>query len=167
MAARERNIELKVGLLVLVALALFGGFVFVLGEYRTGDRERIEVDFTTSADLKAGAPVKIAGVTVSKVKDVAFWGGRPDPNTGRPVQVRVGLDLDREMAKTVREDANAFISTLGILGEKYVEIDKEHIQEVLTDITTALITTVDQWNVKAGDARTSDVGALFLSPGNI
>lgn len=120
---RERNIELKVGILVVVALALFAGFVFVLGEFRTGDRRVIEIDFETSADLQIGAPVKIAGITVGKVSGVSFWGGKTDEATTRPVQVRVALQVDSTMADAVREDARAYISTLGILGEKYVEIE--------------------------------------------
>jgi phospholipid/cholesterol/gamma-HCH transport system substrate-binding protein len=119
----EKGIELKVGILVLVALALFGWFVMVLGDFRGGERRELKVDFETSADLKEGAPVKVSGVTIGKVARVDFWGGKLDEVTNRRVNVRVVLDLDDSMADAIRSDASAFISTLGFLGEKYVEID--------------------------------------------
>lgn len=120
---REKHIEIKVGLLVLIAAALFVGFVFVLGEFETGERVELRADFSTSADLKEGAPVKVSGVTIGKVSQVAFWGGKRDEQSGRRVQVRVHMDLDAAMSQAIRSDANAYITTLGILGEKYVEIE--------------------------------------------
>ncbi len=119
----ERHIEIKVGALVLVALVLFIGFVVALGDLRPGKRVTVYVDFPHSGDLKAGAPVKVAGVTAGKVARVELWGGRIDPKLHRPVQVRVRLGLKPDMAKIVRRDARFFISTLGVLGAKYIEVE--------------------------------------------
>ncbi|MFT7582998.1 MAG: phospholipid/cholesterol/gamma-HCH transport system substrate-binding protein, partial [Myxococcota bacterium] len=41
----------------------------------------------------------------------------------RPVVVRVVLDIDADKLSTIHQDAKYFITTQGILGEKYVEIE--------------------------------------------
>lgn len=123
MSERARSMEVKVGGLILTAVLLLVAFLILLGDFRCRDRVPLQVDFPTSADLKTGAPVKISGVTVGKVKLVDLWGGRVDPDHGdRPVGVRVTLDLDAAPARLLRDDAKFRITTLGILGEKYVEI---------------------------------------------
>lgn len=123
MSERARSMEVKVGGLILTAVLLLVAFLILLGDFRCRDRVPLRVDFPTSADLKTGAPVKISGVTVGKVKKVDLWGGRPDPeNDNRPVGVRVTLQLDANSASLLRDDAKFRITTLGILGEKYVEI---------------------------------------------
>ncbi|GMV40724.1 MAG: hypothetical protein AMXMBFR64_24400 [Myxococcales bacterium] len=120
---KERALEVKVGALVIVCLALFVAFVFLLGDFTTKKGAVLFADFPNSVNLKAGAPVKISGVTVGKVEEVAFWGGREDPKLGRRVQVRVRLEIEADKVEAVHDDASAYITTLGVLGEKYVEID--------------------------------------------
>jgi phospholipid/cholesterol/gamma-HCH transport system substrate-binding protein len=130
----ERGIEVKVGILVLVSLALFGVFVYTLGDFTSAEGITLYADFPTSADLKVGAPVKITGITVGKVKEVQFWGGRFDDENQRHVQVRVVMSVDPEKGLTLHKDARAYITTQGMLGEKYVEIQpgsrsEPHIEE--------------------------------------
>ena len=118
----ERGIEVKVGILVLVSLALFGVFVYTLGDFTSDEGITLYAVFPTSADLKVGAPVKITGMNAGKVTDVQFWGGRFDEESQRNVQVRVVMTVDPEKGLTLHQDARAFITTQGVLGEKYVEI---------------------------------------------
>lgn len=122
MSQRERGLELKVGLLLLAAAALAGAFVVVLGGYSFGRGERFSVDFDYSGSLQAGAPVKIAGIKVGKVEEVAFLGGRLDPQVGRRVQVRVAVWVEERAREAIREDAECFVNTAGVLGEQYLEI---------------------------------------------
>ncbi len=119
----ERAMEIKVGILVTVCLALLVAFVLVLGDVSTADRLDLFVDVPTSADLKPGAPVKVAGVPSGKVKAVTYHGGEMDQALGRRVYVRVHLNVDADKLPSIREDAMYFITTQGVLGEKYVEID--------------------------------------------
>ena len=119
----ERAIEIKVGILVTACLALLVTFVLVLGDVSTADRLDLFVDVPTSADLKPGAPVKVAGVPAGKVEAVTYHGGEMDEALGRRVYVRVHLRVDADKLGSVREDAMYFITTQGVLGEKYVEID--------------------------------------------
>jgi phospholipid/cholesterol/gamma-HCH transport system substrate-binding protein len=118
----ERDIEVRVGGLVIVAVAIFAAFLFVLGNFSLSSGYRLKVDFDFSGDLRPGAPVKVAGIRVGKVDDVSLWGGRLDEATGRRVQVRVVLWVEDRVRETIRADAEFFVSTTGLLGEKYVEI---------------------------------------------
>ena len=118
----ERSMEIKVGILVIVSLALFAGFMVALGDFQTTPGIALRADFPASAGLKVGAGVKITGFTVGEVTDVQFWGGRLDEENGKRVQVRVELEINPAYFETIAEDARAYITTRGILGEKYVEI---------------------------------------------
>jgi phospholipid/cholesterol/gamma-HCH transport system substrate-binding protein len=121
--AKEKSIEVKVGALVLVCTALLIGFVLVLGDLGGTGGFPVAVDFPTASDIKPGAPAKIAGVTAGRVQRIEYWGGKKDAASGRRVTVRLYLDFDPEKGKTLHQDAQFYISTQGILGEKYIEID--------------------------------------------
>lgn len=123
MAGGGSRLELKVGLLIVVCAALLGGFLFLLSGWRRGETSLVEVDFDTSSGLKVGAAVRIAGMEAGRVEGVQFLGGKPDPATQRVTWVRVTLSLTPEMRATLRSDARFYITTAGLLGEKYIEID--------------------------------------------
>lgn len=123
-ADRLRKMEIKVGALILASVVVLVGFVLLLGDFRCADDAVLYVDVPTSGNLKSGAPVKVSGVTVGKVKQVELWGGRPDPEHGnKVVQVRVTLRVSGAVPGMLHDDAKFYITTLGALGEKYVEID--------------------------------------------
>ncbi len=121
--AKETSIELKVGALVFICTGLLVVFVYVLGDFGGGSGHVLHVDYETASDIKPGAPVKVAGVNAGKVQNVEYWGGRKDPDVGRHVIVRVTVSVDVAVGATLHQDARFYISTMGVLGEKYVEID--------------------------------------------
>jgi phospholipid/cholesterol/gamma-HCH transport system substrate-binding protein len=119
-----RSMEVKVGGLILAAATLLVIFLLLLGDVRCGDRIYLFADFPNSGDLKAGAPVKISGVTVGKVASVELLGGAARAGDAKAaVVVRTTLHINAEPAAMLRQDARFYISSLGVLGEKYVEID--------------------------------------------
>lgn len=119
---RTRGLEFKVGVFVITAAALLVGLIIILGDFTLGPGYTVYADFDYSGNIKAGAPVKVAGIKVGKVKDVAFWGGEIDEQSGRRVQVRLKVWLEERVEDTLRQDAEFFINTTGILGEQYLEI---------------------------------------------
>ncbi len=119
---RDRSLEYKVGLLLVGALVILGGFVFVLGNFSLGPGFRLNVDYNFSGNIQPGAPVKVSGIKVGKVEAVDFWGGKLDEKTGRHVQVRVRIWVQQRVKDTIREDAEFFVNTAGVLGEQYLEI---------------------------------------------
>ncbi len=124
--ARERGLEFKVGLLIIAATAILIGFVFVLGNFSLGEGYTVYVDYDYSGNLQEGAPVKVAGIKVGKVESIAFLGGKVDDATGRRVQVRVEAWIEAKARDTIRQDAEFFINTAGVLGEQYLEIVPGH-----------------------------------------
>lgn len=119
---RERGLEFRVGLLLLVALAVLVGFVVVLGSFSLRSGFIVYVDYDYVGNLQAGAPIKVSGIKVGKVKDLAFHGGAVDPQTKRRVQVRVEAWIEDRARESIRADAELFINTAGVLGEQYLEI---------------------------------------------
>ncbi len=118
----ESGIEYKVGLLMVGAVFLFAAFVFVLGHFSLSGGYTVYVDYDFSGNVQAGAPVKVSGITVGRVKDVEFKGGKYDAKEQRRVQVRVELWIEDRARDSIRSDAEFFINTAGVLGEQYVEI---------------------------------------------
>jgi phospholipid/cholesterol/gamma-HCH transport system substrate-binding protein len=119
---RERGLEWKVGLLLLIATAVLLGFVFVLGNWSLSSGYTLYVDYDYSGNLQPGAPVKVAGMKVGKVEAVRFLGGKIDSKTNRRVYVRVEAWIEDRAKDSIRSDAEFFINTAGVLGEQYLEI---------------------------------------------
>jgi phospholipid/cholesterol/gamma-HCH transport system substrate-binding protein len=119
---RERGLEWKVGILILISSAVLVGFIFVLGNFSLRSGFTIAVDFEYIGSLQPGAPIKVSGIKVGKVKDVEFRGGELDPALGKRVQVRVTAWIEDRVRDSIRSDAEFFINTAGVLGEQYLEI---------------------------------------------
>src|SRR5690348_15881420 len=127
---RERGLEFKVGLLILLSSAILIAFIFVLGNFSLRSGFHINVDYDYIGSLQAGAPVKVSGIKVGKVSDVEFRGGKIDEKIGKRVQVRLTVWIEDRVRDSIRSDAEFFINTAGVLGEQYLEIvpgrDWEH-----------------------------------------
>lgn len=119
---RERGLEFRVGLLIVVAMVVLAGFLVVLGNFSLRSGITFYVDYDYIGNLQAGAPVKVSGIKVGKVADVDFLGGRIDAKTGRRVQVRLHVWIEERAKPSIRKDAEFFINTAGVLGEQYLEI---------------------------------------------
>ena len=124
--ARERTLELKVGLLILISTAILLGFIFILGNFSLRSGFSIAVDFDYVGSLQPGAPVKVSGIKVGKVESVELFGGREDPQLHQRVQVRVTVWIEDRARDGIRSDAEFFINTAGVLGEQYLEIVPGH-----------------------------------------
>src|SRR4051812_33750623 len=120
---RERGLEFKVGLLILVSSAILVAFVFILGNFSLRSGFNIYVDYDYIGSLQPGAPVKVSGIKVGKVEAVDFLGGKEDPKIGgQRVQVRVKVWIEDRVRDSIRGDAEVYINTAGVLGEQYLEI---------------------------------------------
>ncbi|RIL03478.1 MAG: hypothetical protein DCC71_15155 [Proteobacteria bacterium] len=116
---RDRRLSIVVGLFVLGALALFAVAVVSLTAQRGPwiPRYALVTHFQNVQGLIEGAPVRLAGKDVGVVESVAFGelGGDKPP-------VRIGLRVDRSVRDRIRADSRASIGTIGLLGDKYVEL---------------------------------------------
>ncbi|MCI0404397.1 MAG: MlaD family protein [Acidobacteria bacterium] len=111
----QRGEEVKVGLFVLAAIALLlAAFGLVGGANIFGTPKNYYTLRTKFAGgIESGSPVRYAGMKVGRVEKLGF-----DPeDPGRAV---VTISVDPQTP--VRVDSTAKITSLGMLGENYVEI---------------------------------------------
>ena len=80
----QRSMEVKVGALIIVSLALLAGFVIVMGGMSLEPTYRVYVDFDNPGGLQSGAPVRISGVKVGRVTAIEFRGGQINLKTQEP-----------------------------------------------------------------------------------
>jgi phospholipid/cholesterol/gamma-HCH transport system substrate-binding protein len=116
---RDRRLSLTVGAFALVSLAALAFAILSLST-RSGvfqPRYRLVAYFDNVQGLIGGAPVWLAGRPVGRVESVRF-GARPD---GTPA-LQVMLQVDREVQERIRSDSVASIGTIGLLGDRYVEV---------------------------------------------
>ncbi len=114
----ERQMQIRIGLVVLVAMLLFVGFVLSVGQRSTLFQERysLRAYFTSTEGLAVGAPVRLAGVTVGNVTRVSF---SPNPQDRR---ILLTLSVERRAADRIRADSVASIGTIGLVGDKVLDI---------------------------------------------
>jgi phospholipid/cholesterol/gamma-HCH transport system substrate-binding protein len=110
--------ELKVGIFVVAILFLFGAGVFVIGSHQKYFQRQYTLwaSFANIQGLIVGAPVHLAGLTVGRVNAIIF------PEDPRDKTIKVELKIKKGIQKRIREDSIASIQTMGLLGDKYVEI---------------------------------------------
>jgi phospholipid/cholesterol/gamma-HCH transport system substrate-binding protein len=119
----QRSIEVKVGILILVALGLLGAFVVVMGGLSLQPTYTVYVDFDNPGALKPGAPVRISSVKVGRVASMEFRGDVIDTAGRREPLIRVVASLESSYRNAIFEDSRWFITTQGVLGEQYLAVD--------------------------------------------
>jgi phospholipid/cholesterol/gamma-HCH transport system substrate-binding protein len=114
---RERATKLRVGIFVLVSLALFLGVIYMLGARARlfEARYTIAAEFTDVGGLQPGATVRLAGVQIGRVSGVEL----PAQPGGK---VRVEMKIAKQFADRIRTDSEARIVTQGLLGDRIAEI---------------------------------------------
>lgn len=117
--------ETKTGLFVLICLAALFGLLIKVGNF-TFFKQGYEIKtlFKFSGGVKKNAPVRLSGVDVGEVRGIRLLYG--DSST----EAEVTLWL--EEGTKVRKDAIASVATLGLMGEKYVEIKPGASQEFVS-----------------------------------
>jgi len=122
--ASTRSIEVKVGLLILTAVVLLAGFILVMGGINFQPTFEILVGFDNPGGLQSGAPVKIAGVKVGKVKQMEFSGGKKNPKTNeRSPLVQARISIEKRFQASIHDNATFYITTQGVLGEQFLAIE--------------------------------------------
>jgi len=124
---RDRKLSLVVGGFVLACLAVLAGVVVFLTSERGVWRPsyRLLSHFDDVQGLGSGAPVWLAGKPVGSVESVGFG----DLDDGK-APVRVVLQIDADVKERIRSDSMATIGTIGLLGDRYVEVSLGSLQGV-------------------------------------
>ncbi|MFZ5788048.1 MAG: MlaD family protein [Acidobacteriota bacterium] len=103
----------RLGAFMVGALVIIGVFIIKIEEIPFGSRSgrvRVQATFPSVAGLDEKSPVRLAGVRVGLVERIDLEGDR----------ALVTLALDKDVA--LRQGASAEVTSLGMLGDKYVEL---------------------------------------------
>jgi phospholipid/cholesterol/gamma-HCH transport system substrate-binding protein len=117
----ERHLELKVGALLLAAVAGLLALLGLMGELTVLHGTALSVDLAHTGNVVKGAPVKLGGVTVGRVDRILLFPGRRD-SRGQPLPVRLELSLEERVRSAMHADATVAVATQGPLGEPYLEL---------------------------------------------
>lgn len=174
---KQRSLsELRVGLLVLLALAILILVIFTV----SGDislpglrgKTVVRTEMNSVDGLRRGAEVRLSGVKVGSVKDVRFNTQIPkNLNAQNNIEIIMEIDgkLDgRPAVERIRTDSKAFLKTAGVLGDNIIDItpgtlQREQIkdgdlipsveQKTVGDIINAAQTAVGNLNFISDDIR--------------
>ncbi len=111
-----RTIELKVGVFILIGIVILFIIVFSIGDInlsKTG--YHIKVLFNFASGIGASAPIRLAGVGVGQIRGIRIIHDKCN-------KTRAELTAWIQGDARIEEDAVVTINTLGLLGEKYLEI---------------------------------------------
>jgi phospholipid/cholesterol/gamma-HCH transport system substrate-binding protein len=120
--SQQRSIEVKVGVLILVALGLLGGFIVVMGGLSFESTYRVNVEFENPGGLQPGAPVRLSGMRVGRIAAIEFRGTDPQALASGSL-IRVVAELEKNYQPAIFENARWFVSTQGVLGEFFLAIE--------------------------------------------
>jgi phospholipid/cholesterol/gamma-HCH transport system substrate-binding protein len=114
--------QLKVGVLVIVALCALTALIFLIsgssGGFWAGKITIISY-FENSAGLKVGAPVTLEGVTIGNVKFIRIVPQR------KLTPVEVTMRVGKQFSPALHTDSKSSLETVGVLGDTVVNINSK------------------------------------------
>lgn len=117
--------ELRVGLFVLVGLLILAVAIFyVTGVGVFGPKYRLKTYLPEVAGLATGAPVRLDGVEIGNVERITIVprvNGKPPDKMHN---IEIGLRLDQRYQNDILTDSSATLVTEGLLGNRYVNIQR-------------------------------------------
>ncbi len=110
--------QLKVGLFVIMGLALTMVGVFLIGDTRGLWQPKVQyrTAFHDVAGLKPGAPVRMGGLDIGGVTGVDHSSNSGD------ARVFVSMSISKKEAPRIRADSVAHVVNKGLLGDKMIDI---------------------------------------------
>lgn len=114
---KRKMFELKVGIFVLIGLIILVITVLYISDFKAAvGGYYLKVIFNFANGIEIGAPVRLAGVKIGEVKDlqIVYSAEKELPH------VELLIWVDKRFV--IYSDSTPYINTLGLLGEKYLEI---------------------------------------------
>ena len=109
--------ELKVGVFIMIGIAILFIIVFSIGDINLVKRGyHIKVDFGFVDGIGGSAPVRLAGVGIGQIDGLRVYYDEKEKRT------KVQLNAWVKEGVKIEDDAMPTINTLGFMGEKYLEI---------------------------------------------
>jgi phospholipid/cholesterol/gamma-HCH transport system substrate-binding protein len=126
--------ELRVGLFVLVGLLILAvGIFYVTGAGVWGPKYRLNTFLPEVAGLATGAPVRLDGVEIGNVEHITLVPREHGKAPDRLHNVEITMRLDRKFQNDILTDSVATLVTEGLLGNRYVNIERGYTGVPLKD----------------------------------
>ncbi len=111
--------QLKVGITVVVASVTLAVLIFLMSGTGGILTKKITLKsyFDDANGLRKGAPVRLSGVDIGNVSDIRVVPGNPATPVEVTMKVVTKYNFD------LRKDSKTLLSTAGVLGETYINID--------------------------------------------
>ncbi len=113
--------QLRVGITVIIASITLSVLIFLMtGTTGVFARKLTLVTYVDNAGgLRAGAPVRLQGVDIGNVEAIRVVSGHPKT----PVQITLKIGTKNGVNQYIRKESVVLLSTAGVLGETFVDID--------------------------------------------
>jgi len=111
--------QLRVGLTVVVASTTLMVLIFLMSGTGGWFTRKITLRsyFDNAGGLRQGAPVRLAGVDIGNVTGIRIVDGKP------LTPVEVTMKVNTKYKFNLRKDSVTLLTTAGVLGETYVDVD--------------------------------------------
>ena len=115
------KVETKVGALFLLAVALVAAFAYYLGVLNPFSQTYdLTLGYNYAGGIELGSPVRVMGVNVGKVSEIAF---DPGVKIGEDeVRLKIKVQISKRAWPTLRKNSKFFINLAGVIGEKLIEV---------------------------------------------
>jgi len=124
MKKEKFSLELRVGIFIVAGIVAILMFVFTQATRSKYRGYEIGVTFDYVSGLENGSPVRVSGVRAGEVRDIQIL-YETQPKVLAKLRLRQDIKIGRYSRVTIQ--------TLGIIGEKYIEITpsscKEYVQQ--------------------------------------
>jgi len=148
--SRAKWAELRVGVMAIIALSILGYLIFLIsgtgGLFRS--KSNIFTFMDDSSDLAEGAPVRLNGFAVGKVRKVGLSGS----SEARRV-IKIDMEIEDRYMSAIPVDSVAQLSAGNLLGTKFINVTKGQSPETVkngAEIRSEELTTIDNF-VKQGN----------------
>ena len=111
MTGQGRGAAVKFGVFAVVMIVLLWFLMVIFSQSRSGSTASYSADFSDASSLKPGDSVRVAGVRIGTVSDVAL---QPDLN------VAVTFNADRDIVLTTGTKVE--VRYLNLVGDRYLEL---------------------------------------------
>src|SRR5271170_6720127 len=110
---KEKNYKWKLGLFAVATLVLAVAAIYYIGKQKNkfGSVVRISAQFKSVSGLKTGSNVRLGGIDVGTVDDIALV---------TDTTVEVDMIIQKGVEKFIKRDAKASIGSEGLMGDKVI-----------------------------------------------
>lgn len=117
--------ELRVGLFVLVGLLILAvGIFYVTGATGFGPKYHVKTYLPDVSGLSNGAPVRLDGVEIGNVDHISLVPRVNGKAPERMHNIEVSMRLNRGFEADILSDSTATLATEGLLGNRYINIQR-------------------------------------------